>query len=273
MSLFGAIAGQVIGSAIGSHFSRQNAQHSAGLALHNWHYQQSNAHQLEVQDLRNAGLNPILSATNSQIAGMGSAPSVTDLGMGTGIANSVNASSERKLQKEQLGVTEKIGLGNLAVQQTNAETASKKADADIIYANALADLTREKINTERSNNALVNENINKIRQDIENSIRQTDAMVSESNSRINLNYVQSDHIKNLEPWQINKLNLESQSLLAKLGCTEREIKLLDRTLGDMDFIRRQEYLKSWLGDKASYLGFFGSDLSRIVNIVALGIGR
>ena len=65
----GNIVGSVAGGLLAGHSARDNAAYQAQLQLDNWKYMQSNAHQLEVEDLKAAGLNPILSATGGQIAG------------------------------------------------------------------------------------------------------------------------------------------------------------------------------------------------------------
>nr|DAL17924.1 MAG TPA_asm: minor capsid protein [Microviridae sp.] len=81
-------------SAFNAHLGRQNARNNAALSLANWKYMQSNAHQLEVEDLKNAGLNPILSATNSQIAGMGSVSGQN--GSSDGLGSSILAAASAK---------------------------------------------------------------------------------------------------------------------------------------------------------------------------------
>lgn len=81
-------------SAFNAHLGRQNARNNAALSRANWAYMQSNAHQLEVQDLKNAGLNPVLSATNSQIAGMGSVSGQN--GSSDGLGSSILAAASAK---------------------------------------------------------------------------------------------------------------------------------------------------------------------------------
>lgn len=121
---FGAsIAGGIVDSVIG----RSNAKYSADLSYRNWVKQMSNAHQLEVADLRKAGLNPILSATNSQIAGIGSAPSITT---GNTADNLTNASIAR--------MQNKATLKGLEIEEKNAETELKKADTQKMLAESQA---------------------------------------------------------------------------------------------------------------------------------------
>lgn len=97
MGFLGAVAGEVVGQAVGSMFGRSNAKYSMGLSKDLWKYQQSNAHQLEVQDLKAAGLNPILSATNSQIASTPSAPTIDK---SSGLSNAVSALQVASLKKD-----------------------------------------------------------------------------------------------------------------------------------------------------------------------------
>lgn len=116
--VFGSIAGGLIGSAFGGH----SAKKQAALQRQNWAYQQQNAHQFEVSDLKAAGLNPILSATNSQIAGMGSAPSTSDNGVGAGVTNSITAALTRQANVEIEKTKADIALIEAKANATNAKT-------------------------------------------------------------------------------------------------------------------------------------------------------
>lgn len=116
--VFGSLAGGLIGSAFGSN----SAKKQAALQRQNWAYQQQNAHQFEVGDLKAAGLNPILSATNSQIAGMGSAPSTSDNGVGAGVTNSITAALTRQANVEIEKTKADIALIEAKANATNAKT-------------------------------------------------------------------------------------------------------------------------------------------------------
>lgn len=116
--VFGSIAGGLIGSAFGGN----SAKKQAALQRQNWAYQQQNAHQFEVGDLKAAGLNPILSATNSQIAGMGSAPSMSDNGAGSGVTNSITAALTRQANVEIEKTKADIALIEAKANATNAKT-------------------------------------------------------------------------------------------------------------------------------------------------------
>lgn len=126
MGLWSAIRGDVFGSLagglIGSVFGSNSAKKQAALQRQNWAYQQQNAHQFEVGDLKAAGLNPILSATNSQIAGMGSAPSTSDNGVGAGVTNSITAALTRQANVEIEKTKADIALIEAKANATNART-------------------------------------------------------------------------------------------------------------------------------------------------------
>lgn len=126
MGLWSAIRGDVFGSLagglIGSVFGGNSAKKQAALQRQNWAYQQQNAHQFEVGDLKAAGLNPILSATNSQIAGMGSAPSMSDNGAGAGVTNSITAALTRQANVEIEKTKADIALIEAKANATNART-------------------------------------------------------------------------------------------------------------------------------------------------------
>lgn len=126
--VFGSVAGGLVSSVLGSN----SAKKQAALQRQNWAYQQQNAHQFEVGDLKAAGLNPILSATNSQIAGMGSAPSMSDNGVGTGITNSITAALTRQANVEIEKTKADIALKEA---QTNAANARTNAISAGIYGN------------------------------------------------------------------------------------------------------------------------------------------
>lgn len=136
MGLWSAIRGDVFGSLagglIGSAFGGNSAKKQAALQRQNWAYQQQNAHQFEVSDLKAAGLNPILSATNSQIAGMGSAPSTSDNGVGAGVTNSITAALTRQANVEIEKTKADIALKEA---QTNAANARTNAISAGIYGN------------------------------------------------------------------------------------------------------------------------------------------
>lgn len=87
----------IIGTLTSTLAGHWSAKQNAKISRDQWAYMQSNAHQLEVQDLKNAGLNPILSASNSQMASM---PQVSDNGAAGASANILSSALQANVARE-----------------------------------------------------------------------------------------------------------------------------------------------------------------------------
>ena len=112
------------GALLGNKLQGNSAKANAELSLENWKYMQSNKHQLEVEDLRKAGLNPILSAGNGSAV---SAPSVSgnpESQLGKNIADSITAAKQLKIAQTEAD-SNKIAA---EAQKTQAETAKNLAE-------------------------------------------------------------------------------------------------------------------------------------------------
>lgn len=270
-SILAGVAGNALGSlvsgGINSAYAQQNAEHNMELQKELWKYMQSNKHQLEVQDLEAAGLNKILSATNGQAIG---APSVSG---SADTSNDVNSAVAAKRQYE--------------IAKINAETEKNKAESDRINAQANADnamtnrLNAESEIEERKARIPVYEGQSAkliaerdaIRQGILNDLERLEHEIKEIDSRTNLNNVNAWNIKELTPWQVNKLNMEGQKLLASIGIDEKQARLLQRELENLEPEIRRDYLESKLGYGLHMLGYGFEDIRRIVGGVNFTIGR
>ena len=184
MSFLGSLGSSLFGTVTNALAGHWSAKQNAGLTRQNWSYAQSNAHQLEAQDLAKAGLNPILSATNSQIAGMGavSGNSVSDNGLGTASINSatqkylkgIDAEIEgkkldndlKRIEIEKANSASQISL-NKSIESLNKSTADVN-NANVIHINAQTASLRQ----------LTAAQVAQIGQDIENSIAITRATVN-----------------------------------------------------------------------------------------------
>jgi hypothetical protein len=93
-SLLGTVAGAALGGA-GSYFAAKQAQRAQKEFY-------KNRHQWEVADLRKAGLNPILSATQ----GPGSAPAVAQANIAGGIQSGLNSARQAKMINAELEAVE-----------------------------------------------------------------------------------------------------------------------------------------------------------------------
>lgn len=165
----------LIGTAVSTLAGHWSAKQNAKISRDQWAYQQSNAHQLEVQDLRNAGLNPILSASNSQIASM---PQVSDNGAASASANMLSSALQAavsrqnaKTQAETEGQKIKNERDRIALEKEELGYKKdryfwqNKLDASQI---GLNDISGKYISAKQLNETQLNQaNIERIRNDIE----------------------------------------------------------------------------------------------------------
>lgn len=153
MSLLGSIAGAFLGNAAGklfssavdSHFQREQMEYQEKMQEKLFEFQNRNKHQFEISDLRAAGLNPILSATNGSAVGVGgvsmsnfsSDSEVTSSAMQFALqknaqkieqqnadSNTQNANTNRALGNSQIGLN--MANENLALQNANNAKAMLK---------------------------------------------------------------------------------------------------------------------------------------------------
>lgn len=263
----GDALGGLIGGGINSAYAQQNAEQNMGLQKELWKYMQSNKHQLEVQDLEAAGLNKILSATNGQAIG---APSVSG---SADTSNTVNSAVAAKRQYEVAKInaeTEKVKAEadktNAQANADNAATNKAKADQDILESKA-------RIPVYEGQSAKLIAERDAVRQGILNDIRRLEQDIKESDSRISFNNAQTYNLYKLTPYQVNRLDMEAQELLSRMGLTEKEIALKKRELENVEPEKRKAFLESWLGDKLHYLGYVGEDISKIIGGINFTFGR
>lgn len=270
--VFGSIAGGLIGSAFGGN----SAKKQAALQRENWAYQQRNAHQFEVGDLKAAGLNPILSATNSQIAGMGSAPSMSDNGAGAGVTNSITAALTRQanveIEKTKADIALKEAQTNAANARTNAisagiygndiskaserygaETANIKADTALKNSSkALQDAQKTYVDIQGRELVRLNDaQIASIFNHMENESALTSAQISEIETKKAVNYAQVKALEAQAKDAIEHSNLEywqKQEIIADLSSTSRMLQSLTDK-------QRFEYLSGKLGNVQNQTGF------------------
>lgn len=238
-SIRGDVFGSLAGGLIGSVFGGNSAKKQAALQRQNWSYQQQNAHQFEVGDLKAAGLNPILSATNSQIAGMGSAPSMSDNGVGAGVTNSITAALTRQANVEIEKTKADIALIEAKANATNARTnaitagihgddiskANERYDADTANIKSdtrLKNVTADYTSAKQSNEAkLTQAEFERIQNDIrianEKLPYEIDNIIANSeNARATANYMLS----------MVSLNAKKEKL------TEQQVKQIESELKD-----------------------------------------
>lgn len=198
MSFLGDIAGAVIGA--GSSIWGANQSNSAAFemqanSINAQRESLQNRHQWEVEDLRKAGLNPILSATNSaggSISGATANVTAPDIsGALNKIANSAFAKKQTELLEKELQIKQdnaKANLTNADANQINSQARMIEAhndqvktnsaveynNANISYLGAMTNYTKQKQENETAMNKM---QISEIQQRITNSVQELAAKI------------------------------------------------------------------------------------------------
>lgn len=230
MSWLGNFAGAALGAVGGFLANReQKKQFQANYDLAK--NQLYNQHQIEVADLRAAGLNPILSANGGNSTfGASAGGSYENVGAA---ANSgfMAAQQAKNLEAQNNAIDAQIIKTRAEAQNVIADTALKQAQtANTKGLTSLIPLQRQNIfaMTEQAKAQtqswqmqvkVAEANIQKILQDVENSKRITDASVNELNTRSEANeaaagassaaaarnYAEVDRIQRMTPAEIERL--------------------------------------------------------------------
>lgn len=270
--VFGSVAGGIVSSVLGSN----SAKKQAALQRQNWAYQQQNAHQFEVGDLKAAGLNPILSATNSQIAGMGAAPSMSDNGVGAGVTNSITAALTRQanveIEKTKADIALKEAQTNAANARTNAisagiygddtskaserygaETANIKADTAMKNSSkALQDSQKTFYDIQgRELVRMTDAQIASIFSHMQNESALTSAQISEIETKKAVNYAQVKALEAQAKDAIEHSNLEYWQKLDIIA----DINSYSRKLQNLSDKQRYQYLIEMPGNIQNQAGF------------------
>lgn len=198
MSFLSDVAGAVIGA--GSSIWSSNKANSAAFemqanSINAQRESMQNRHQWEVEDLRKAGLNPILSATNSaggSISGATANVTAPDIsGALNKIANSAFAKKQTELLEKDLQVKQDNAKANLTNADANSINAQAKMieahndqiktnsaveynNANISYLGAMTNYTKQKQENETAMNKM---QISEIQQRITNSVQELAAKI------------------------------------------------------------------------------------------------
>lgn len=144
MSFLGSFLGHVASSAFDAHMQRQNMVKQLNLQKELFQYENTNKHQFEVQDLKAAGLNPILSATNGSALGVGG----VGLGSSIGADNPYNSAKALEMQRKQMGI-----------EQQNADSQTKNAGSNALLAGTQSKLNEKSTELAEENRKSVIKNV------------------------------------------------------------------------------------------------------------------
>lgn len=249
MSWLGNFAGAALGAVGGIFANRQQSkQFAANYALaKDQLYRQ---HQIEVADLRSAGLNPILSANGGNSTfGASSGGSYENVGSAAS-SGFMAAQQAKNLEAQNAAIDANIVKTKAEAQNVIADTALKQAQtANTKGLTSLIPLQRQNIwaMTEQAKAQTLNwqmqvkvaeANIKKIIQDIENSVRITDASVNELETRSEANeasagassaimarnYAEAARIDKLTPYQIDQVAAQTAENMARAGNLDEDTK-------------------------------------------------
>ena len=287
MSWIGAAIGAVSGL-FGAHKAnkQQSSQFSQNYKLA--HEQLYKQHQIEVDDLRAAGLNPILSANGGNSTfGASAGGSYENLGtaatsgyMAAQQAKNLQMQNEaikatvEKTRAEASNVLQDTKLKSAQTSQVQGETSLIPLKADNI--SAITVQAKQQTEVFKMQVKVADANIEKILQDIKNSIRITDAQVSELGTRSEANLAQAGaasalaaksygelaRLQQLTPYEIDKLASDTAENMASAANLDASTQ---RTLEDSLRIKLANEQEQSVQDiKTGYAHRFGTTMGELL---------
>lgn len=249
MSWLGNVAGAALGAVGGIFANRQQSKQFAanyGLAKDQLYRQ----HQIEVADLKAAGLNPILSANGGNTTfGASSGGSYENVGAAANsgymaakqaenlqVQNDAIKAQIEKTRAEASNVLQDTKLKSAQTEQVQGETTLIPLRRENV--SALTSQAKQQTEVFKMQVKVAESNIQKILQDIKNSMRLTDAQVAELGTRSEANiaaagassavaarnYAEAWRIDKLTPYQIDEVSSETAENMARAGNLDADSK-------------------------------------------------
>lgn len=126
----GSVAGSVLGSAVQNHYNSANAAQANAWNVENYKHR----YQWAVEDMRNAGLNPILAATNG-IGGSISGASAASVGM-SDIGSTMNSARSAGAAERQAKNAEHLAVSQIEKNVAEADS-TRQATHGIVLDNGI----------------------------------------------------------------------------------------------------------------------------------------
>lgn len=284
----------LVGGALGLFGAHQANKQQASQFAQNYGLAKAqlyNQHQIEVADLRAAGLNPILSANGGNSTfGASSGGSYENVGSAA-TSGYMAAQQAKNLQAQNNAIDAQIIKTRAEAQNVIADTALKQAQtANTKGLTSLIPLQRQNIwaMTEQAKAQtqswqmqvkVAEANIQKTLQDISNSIRITDASVNELNTRSEANeaaasassaaaarsYAEAWRIENLTPYQIEQISSETAENMARAGNLDEDTKRIAQESIKIMLANEQE--QSVQDIKTGYAHRFGTSMGELLRFM------
>lgn len=128
----GSVAGSVLGSAVQNHYNSANAAQANAWNVENYKHR----YQWAVEDMRNAGLNPILAATNG-IGGSISGASAASVGM-SDIGSTMNSAKAASAAERQAKNAEHLAVSQIEKNVAEADSVRQSTHGTVLQNGILA---------------------------------------------------------------------------------------------------------------------------------------
>lgn len=128
----GSIAGSVLGSAVQNHYNSANAAQANAWNVENYKHR----YQWAVEDMREAGLNPILAATNG-IGGSISGASAASVGM-SDIGSTMNSAKAASAAERQAKNAENLSVSQIEKNIAEADSVRQSTHGTVLQNGILA---------------------------------------------------------------------------------------------------------------------------------------